>query len=137
MELAKYKKYAPYFAIGALVAFIAYDKWFKFGSNPDFSSCEKVTLKVFDTEIQNGLVDVPLSYATLEPPVVRPPAQNDLEKLARNVECGLHRDVSFIVVGRVKNTSSESGVFNVKFTVEMDGKTARWLVRNGGFPSQM
>jgi hypothetical protein len=124
MELAKYKKYAPYFAIGALVAFIAYDKWFKFGSNPDFSSCEKVTLKVFDTEIQNGLVDVPLSYATLEPPVVRPPAQNDLEKLARNVECGLHRDVSFIVVGRVKNTSSESGVFNVKFTVEMDGKTA-------------
>jgi hypothetical protein len=123
MELAQYKKYAPYLAIGALVAFIAYDKWFKLGSNSDFLGCEKVTLKVFDTEIQTGLVDVPLAHAILEPPVVRAPAQNDLEKLARNVECGLHRDVSFMVVGRVKNTSSEKGVFNVKFTVEMDGKT--------------
>jgi hypothetical protein len=123
MEIIKYKKYTPYLAIAALAAFIAYDKGFKSDSKSYFSSCEKVRLKVLDTEIQNGFVEVPLSYATLEPATVRAPAQNDLEKLARNVECGLHRDVSFVVVGRVKNTSREKGVFKVQFTVEMDGKT--------------
>jgi hypothetical protein len=122
--MIKYKKYAPYIAIGVLVAFIVYDKLFKSGSKSDFSDCEKVTLTVFDTEIQNEMVDVPLEYTVLEPPLVRAPAQNDLEKLARNIECGLHRDVSFLVVGRVKNVSREKGVFKVKFTVEMDGKTA-------------
>ncbi|MEO0043000.1 MAG: hypothetical protein RL329_2448 [Bacteroidota bacterium] len=131
-----YKKYAIYAGIAfllMLVAYLFYTKRGKSASQLDFSDCPKIALTVMDTKMEKTMIEVPLTCKIVEQPVVQAPAQNDLQKLARNIECGLHRDVSFLVLARIQNTSAQKGVFKAKFTVEMDNQTVTkdfWVTRN-------
>jgi hypothetical protein len=134
--MTPYKKYAIYAAVALLVALLIYilgTKSCKSTSKLDFSACPKIALTVMDTKMEKTMVEVPLTCKIVEQPVVQAPAQNDLQKLARNLECGLHRDVSFLVLARIQNTSAQKGVFKAKFTVEMDNQTVTkdfWVTRN-------
>lgn len=124
------KKNLPYLAIISLLIFIAFDKCNcsakltkAITSVSDFPDCGHRLVTIYESEIQNVVIDVPLTYEISQDAFIRAPEMNKAQKLWREAECSLDRNVPFFAMGRITNTGSEKGLFIARIRVEMDNGT--------------